>query len=101
MVVLNQRERELDKAIDSCGIPLQKFTNTESCIRDVMRRIGAKSSEYEFVKSRVALRVRTAAALGRADALIGDTERMLDQFEQDDKEWERKGRAMGFKFWDK
>lgn len=101
MAVLNQREQDLDKAIDNCGIPLQKFTNTESCVRDVMRRIGADGSEYEFVKSRVALRVRTAGVLGRVDALIGDTERMLDRFEQDDKEWERKGKALGFKFWDK
>ena len=65
-----------------------------------MRRIGAEESEYDFVKSRVALRVRTADVLGRTDALIEDTERMLDQFEQDDKEWERIGKTLGFKFRD-
>lgn len=101
MAGLTQREKALDQAIDHCGIALDKFANTESCIRDVMRRIGATASDYDFVRSRVAVRVKTAAAIARADGLIGSTERMLDRFEQDDKEWERKGKALGFKFWDK
>lgn len=101
MATTSQREKDLDRAIDRCGIPLEQFANTESCVREVMRRIGATESEHDYVKSRVAVRVKTAAALGRADALIGSTEKMLDQFDQDDKEWERKGKALGFKFWDK
>ncbi len=96
MMINSQRERDLDKAIDNCGIPLNKITNTESCVQDVMRRIGASESEHEFVKSRIALRVRTAAVLARADSLIDNAEKTLDQFEKEDKEWERKGEDLGF-----
>ena len=98
MAVSSQREKDLDRAIDRCGIPLEKFENTESCVREVMRRIEASESDYGFVKSRVAVRVKTAAALGRADTLIGSTEKMLYRFEQDDKEWEKKGKDLGFQF---
>lgn len=98
MAILTRREKELEHAIDHCGIPLDKFSNTDTCIRDVMRRIGASPSDYDFVRARVAVRVKTAAAIARADGLISGTEKMLSQFEQDDKEWERKGRELGFKF---
>lgn len=98
MAGLTQREKALDQAIDRCGIALDKFANTDSCIREVMRRIGASASDYDFVRARVAVRVKTAAAIARADGLIGTTESMLDRFEQDDKEWERKGRELGLKF---
>ena len=29
---------------------------------------------------------------------MANTEKMLDQFEKDDEEWRRKGRALGFDF---
>ena len=95
MTITSQREIDLDRAIDRCGIPMEKFKNTEFCVREVMRKIGASESDYEFVKSRVALRVKTAVVLARADALIGNAEKTLDQFEKDDQEWERKGKDLG------
>lgn len=94
---MTQREKELDGAIDKCGLPLETFSVTP-LIQDVMRRIGAEPSEYDFVKSHIAARVRIAATLGRADSLISGTERMLNRFEQEDKEFERIGKALGFKF---
>lgn len=98
---MTHREKELDGAIDKCGLPLEEFSMTPSFIQDVMSRIGAESSEYDFVKSGIAARVRVAAALGRADSLINDTENMLNRFKQDDKEFERIGKSLGFKFWNK
>lgn len=92
---LSNREKELDRKIEVCGIRLE---NTNSCLRNVMRRIGALQGEEAFVKSRIALRMRTANLLSDTDKQISDIENMLDRFKKDDEEWERKGRELGFKF---
>lgn len=92
---LTDRQKALDKAIEQCGIQLNK---SESCLCRVMHAIGAMASETSFVRQRIELRLRTAALLDRTDDFISNTEKMLDLFEKDDKEWRRKGRALGFDF---
>lgn len=92
---LSNREKELDRNIEVCGMRLD---NTNSCLRNVMRRIGALQSEETFVKSRIALRIRTANLLSDSDKQIDNIENMLERFKKDDEEWERKGRELGFKF---
>lgn len=92
---LSNREKELDRKIEVCGIRLD---NTNSCLRNVMIRIGALPSEEAFVKSRISLRIRTANLLSETDKQINDIENMLEHFKKDDEEWERKGRELGFKF---
>ena len=92
---LSNREKELDRKIEVCGIRLD---NTNSCLRNVMRRIGALQSEEAFVKSRIALRIRTANLLSDSDKQIDNIENMLERFKKDDEVWERKGRELGFKF---
>lgn len=94
---LTTRQQMLDREIGRCGI---KLDGTDSCIRKVMRAVGASDREESFVRSRIALRLRAKAALQEADELTGRTESMLDDFRKDDEEWERKGRRLGFKFWD-
>ena len=63
-----------------------------------MRAIGAVKSEELFVKSRIAIRIRTASLLSDTDKQIDDVEKLLERFKKDDEEWERKGRELGFKF---
>lgn len=92
---LTLREKQLDRLIDGCGI---KLNSTNSCVENVARAIGATSSELGFVQQRIELRLKTAALLDKSDAFISNTERMLDQFEKDDEEWRRKGKALGFDF---
>ena len=92
---LTLREKQLDRLIDGCGI---KLNSTNSCVEKVARAIGATSSELGFVRQRIELRLKTAAILDKSDAFISNTERMLDQFEKDDEEWRRKGKALGFDF---
>ena len=92
---LTLREKQLDRLIDGCGI---KLNSTNSCVEKVARAIGATSGELGFVRQRIELRLRTAALPDKTDALISDTEQMLDQFEKDDEEWRRKGKALGFDF---
>lgn len=89
---LTDRQRALDRAIEQCGIRLD---NSESCLRRVMAAIGATASEAPFVKQRIELRLRTAALLESTDDFISNTEKMLEQFEKDDEEWRRRGRALG------
>lgn len=84
---LTDRQKSLDKAIESCSV---KLDNTETCLRKVMKAIGAKDDEASFVRKRIEIRLRTATLLGNTDAFIYNTERMLDQFEKDDEEWRRK-----------
>lgn len=81
--------------IDGCGI---KLNSTNSCVEKVARAIGATRGELGFVRQRIELRLRTAALLDKTDAFISNTERMLDQFDKDDEEWRRKGKALGFDF---
>lgn len=94
---LTVRQKQLDRAIEECGVKLE---NSRSCLRKVMSRIGANSSEEGFVAQRIQLRLRTQALLGDTDKFISDTEAMLDRFKKDDEEWERGGRNLGFNFWD-
>lgn len=98
MTTMTPRQKALDKAIDSCGLSLQEFKMTDVCIREVMRRINAVDSEFEFVKSRINVRVRAAEALNKADYLVSKTERTLDHFMKEDEEWERRGSELGIKF---
>lgn len=93
---LTKRQQELDKAVDRSGI---KLDSSKGCPRKVMKAIGAKEDEAVFVQSRIALRLRVQSLLDETDDFINRTEKMLDDFEKDDKEWERKGRALGFDFW--
>ena len=92
---LTDRQKQLDRLIDGCGI---KLNSTNSCVEKVARAIGATSSELGFVRQRIELRLKTAALLDKSDAFISNTEQMLDQFEKDDEEWRRKGKALGFDF---
>lgn len=92
---LKDRQKQLDRLIDGCGI---KLNSTNSCVEKVARAIGATSSELGFVQQRIELRLRTAELLDKTDALISNTEQMLDQFEKDDEEWRRKGKKFGFNF---
>lgn len=94
---LTERQQELDRAIERSGV---KLDSSNSCLRKVMRAIGAKNSEEDYVRSRIALRLKTQALLDDTDDFISKTEKMLDDFKKDDEEWERKGRKLGFKFWD-
>ena len=90
---LTLREKQLDRVIDGCGI---KLNSTNSCVEKVARAIGATSSELGFVQQRIELRLRTSALLYKTDVFISNTERMLDQFENDDEEWRKRGRDLGF-----
>lgn len=92
---LTDRQKQLDRLIDGCGI---KLNSTNSCVEKVARTIGATSSELTFVRQRIELRLRTAELLDKIDALISNTEQILEQFEKDDEEWRRKGKALGFDF---
>lgn len=92
---LTKRQQQLDRAIEACGV---KLDNSQSCLRKVMNKIDADSSEEGFVAQRIQLRLRTQALLGETDKFIDDTEAMLERFKKDDEEWERKGRNLGFKF---
>lgn len=92
---LSDREKDLDRSIESCGIKLDSSSN---CLSRVMRAIGAVKSEELFVKSRIAIRIRTASLLSDTDKQIDDVEKLLERFKKDDEEWERKGRELGFKF---
>lgn len=84
---LTPRQQELDRKIERSGI---KLDYSNSCVRKVMRAIGAASSEEDYVRGRIALRVKAQAAIDDADDFISRTERMLDDFKKDDGKWERK-----------
>lgn len=90
---LTDRQKSLDRAIEQCGV---KLDSSDVCLRKVITAIGASTSEATFVKQRIELRLRTAALLNQTDDFISNKEKMLNQFEKDDEEWRRKGRALGF-----
>lgn len=92
---LTNRQKQLDRLIDGCGVQLDV---TNGCVERVARAIGARSSEFDFVRQRIELRVRAAALLDRTDAFISNTECMFDQFEKDDELWRKRGRDLGFNF---
>lgn len=92
---MSDRQRYLDKAIQQCGLQLDR---SDVCLRKVMRAICAEESEAIFVKQRIELRLRTSSLLNETDDFISITEKKLNEFEKEDKEWRRKGRALGFDF---
>lgn len=98
MTMNMERQRELDRAIDHCGLSLEDFENSSKCLRKVMSAIGAKKDEEDYVRERIAVRVRTREVLQKTDSFIDRTNEMLDRFEQDDKKWESIGRSLGLKF---
>lgn len=51
-----------------------------------------------FILQHIELRLRTATLLGETDSFISNTEQMLDKFENDDEEWRRRGKELGFNF---
>lgn len=93
-----ERQKQLDRLIESCGVRLD---DTKACLNKVMDMIGANASEEAFVSQRIQLRLRTQKILGDTDNFISDTDTMLDRFKKDDEEWERRGRKLGFNFKDK
>lgn len=95
---LTDRQKQLDRAIEGCGVKLE---NSRSCLKKVMGKISANASEESFVAQRIQLRLKTKALLGETDKFISDTEAMLDRFKIEDEEWERRGRNLGFNFWNK
>ena len=92
---LTERQKQLDRLIDSCGIELD---DSHRCLVKVARAIGAENHELDFVRQRIDLRLRTFALLDKTDSFIEQTEQMLDQFEKDDDEWRKIGRSLGFNF---
>lgn len=74
---LTERQKSLDRAIDASGI---KIDNSWRCLRKIMEAIGANASEEEFVKSRIALRLRTQQLLNESDSLIERAKWMLNGF---------------------
>lgn len=92
---LTDRQKQLDRMVDGCGV---KLDANNGCVEKVARAIGATSGELDFLRQRIELRLKTAAALDKTDAFISNTERMLHQFEKDDEEWRRKGKKLGFDF---
>lgn len=89
---LTNRQKSLDRAIEQCGV---KLDNSDACLIRVMNAIGASVSESSFVRQRIDLRLRTTTLLNQTDDFISTTEKMLEQFEKNDEEWRRKGRALG------
>lgn len=92
---LTPRQKSLDRAIDATGI---KLDNSQSCLRKVMNAIGASDDEANFVRERIALRLRVQQVLNDTDSFIDRTNRTLDDFEKDDEIWRRRGRELGFEF---
>mgnify|MGYP003293620852 CR=1 FL=1 len=73
---LTNREKQLDKLIDGCGVTLD---SSNSCAERVARAIGANNSELVFIRKRIALRLRTAEILGKSYAFITNTEQTLNK----------------------
>ena len=92
---LTDRQKSLDRAIDASGI---KLDNSSSCLKKVMKAIGANADDENFVKERIALRLRTQRLLNETDNLIAKTERMLDDFDKDDARWKTLGKKLGLGF---
>ena len=70
--VLTERQKSLDRSIEACGISLD---GSNSCLQNVMKAIGANSSEEAFVRSRITLRLRAQQLLSDTDSFIERTER--------------------------
>ena len=61
--------------------------DSKSCLMKVMKAIVADASEEDFVKDRIALRLRTQQLLDDTDNFIDKTNKLLDEFEKDDNRW--------------
>lgn len=92
---LTPRQQTLDRAIEASGI---KLDNSRSCLKKVMKAIGADDSEEAFVMERIVLRLRTQQLLADSDCQIERTEKMLDDFDKDDARWKALGKKLGFDF---
>lgn len=57
---LTDRQKDLDRSIEFSGI---KLDESHSCMRKVVSAVGASSSEEEYVKGRIQIRLRVEALL--------------------------------------
>ena len=89
---LTERQKQLDRAIEGCGV---KLDGSNRCLKKVMSVIGANDDEINFVRERIALRIRTQQLINDTDAFIDRTNKTLDAFERDDARWKRLGREFG------
>ena len=88
---LTDRQKQLDRAIDGCGV---KLDSSDSCLKKVTEAIGAHPDEAEFIRERIALRLRTQQVLNDTDKFIDSTNRTLDAFERDDACWKSLGKKL-------
>lgn len=89
---LTDRQKQLDRAIDGCGV---KLNGSGRCLKKVMQAIGANPDEESFVRERIILRLRTQQMLDDTDNFIDSTNRTLDAFEKDDARWKALGKKLG------
>lgn len=85
---LTDRQKSLDRAIEATGI---KLDNSRKCLAKVMKSIGAEAFEEDFVKERIALRLRVQQLLDETDHFIEKTGKMLDEFDREEVYWEEIG----------
>ena len=71
---LDAHHKNLANAVDSCGIPLD---TSSSCLKRVMKAIGADPSDAAFVRQRIALNLETSDFLDYADGIIRQAEKLL------------------------
>ena len=72
---MTERQKQLDRAIDSCGV---KLDNSERCLKKVSDAIGATADEMTFVRMRITLRLQTQQLLSDTDRFIDSTNRLLN-----------------------
>ena len=89
---LTDRQKQLDRAIDGCGV---KLDSSDRCLQKVMAAIGAHPDEEVFVRERIALRIRTQQQMNDTDRVIDNTSRTLDAFEKDDARRKALGKKLG------
>ena len=89
---LTERQKQLDRAIEGCGV---KLDGSNRCLKKVMSAIGANDDEINFVRERIALRIRTQQLINDTDAFIDRTNKTFNAFERDDARWKRLGREFG------
>ena len=89
---LTDRQKQLDRAIDGCGV---KLDGSDRCVKKVIAAIGATSDEETFVRDRIALRLRTQQLLNDTDTFIDRTNCTLDALESNDARWKSIGKSLG------
>lgn len=67
---LTYRQKQLDRAIDGCGV---KLDGSDRCLKKVMEAIDALPDEMAFVRERIVLRLRTQQLLSDTDKFIDNT----------------------------